>query len=307
MARSVADAAFMLSVMAGADARDPASYPIDPARSPSRSAAITPACAIAWCLDLGGLPLDPRVRAVLEPQRHTFEDLGCIVEDAASGSGRRRRHLPDAADVGELEHARPAADAPSRRDQARGDLGHRVGRAADRRRHRPRDHRATASCWSGCAGSRRSYEFLVCAVNQVPPFDASLDWPKEIDGVAMENYVRVDEIRVLDFDDAAVRRSRCRPVSPPTVCRSASRSSAAIATISACCRSPTPSNRRRASVSAVLRATKPLRNEEYVPEGRPLGSGVRRSRRESPRVAGPRCDRESATGVPGLPARSGHR
>ena len=29
----------------------------------------------------------------------------------------------------------------------------------------------------------------MCAVNQVPPFDASLDWPKEIDGVRMEHYV----------------------------------------------------------------------------------------------------------------------
>ena len=33
------------------------------------------------------------------------------------------------------------------------------------------------------------YEFLCCAVNQVPPFDASLDWPKSIDGVAMDHYV----------------------------------------------------------------------------------------------------------------------
>jgi amidase len=33
------------------------------------------------------------------------------------------------------------------------------------------------------------YEFLICAVNQVPPFDASIDWPHEIDGVKMENYV----------------------------------------------------------------------------------------------------------------------
>jgi amidase len=33
------------------------------------------------------------------------------------------------------------------------------------------------------------YEFLLCAVNQVPPFDATLDWPKEIEGVAMDGYV----------------------------------------------------------------------------------------------------------------------
>src|SRR5207244_13561241 len=36
---------------------------------------------VAWCPDLGGLPLDPRVRAVLDRQRRTFEDLGCRVDD----------------------------------------------------------------------------------------------------------------------------------------------------------------------------------------------------------------------------------
>ena len=41
--------------------------------------------------DLGGLPVDPRVTAVLEEQRKVFESLGCIVEDAEpdlSGVGR---------------------------------------------------------------------------------------------------------------------------------------------------------------------------------------------------------------------------
>ena len=33
------------------------------------------------------------------------------------------------------------------------------------------------------------YEFLVCAVNQVPPFDTTIDWPRHIDGVEMEHYV----------------------------------------------------------------------------------------------------------------------
>jgi amidase len=33
------------------------------------------------------------------------------------------------------------------------------------------------------------YEFMVCAVNQLPPFDATLDWPKNVDGVKMDHYV----------------------------------------------------------------------------------------------------------------------
>src|SRR5258707_485205 len=37
---------------------------------------------VAWSKNLGGLPVDRRVIAVLEKQRKVFESLGCIVEDA---------------------------------------------------------------------------------------------------------------------------------------------------------------------------------------------------------------------------------
>ena len=33
------------------------------------------------------------------------------------------------------------------------------------------------------------YEFLICAVNQVPPFDATITWPREIEGVKMNGYL----------------------------------------------------------------------------------------------------------------------
>ena len=33
------------------------------------------------------------------------------------------------------------------------------------------------------------FDVLACAVNQVPPFDAALDWPKAVDGVPMEHYI----------------------------------------------------------------------------------------------------------------------
>ena len=36
---------------------------------------------------------------------------------------------------------------------------------------------------------QEEYEFLLCAVNQVPPFDAKIDWPREVEGVTMEDYV----------------------------------------------------------------------------------------------------------------------
>lgn len=36
---------------------------------------------------------------------------------------------------------------------------------------------------------QEKYEYMLCAVNQVPPFDTKLDWPKAIAGVKMEHYV----------------------------------------------------------------------------------------------------------------------
>jgi len=36
---------------------------------------------------------------------------------------------------------------------------------------------------------QEDYTFILCAVNQLPPFDAALDWPKEIAGVRMEHYI----------------------------------------------------------------------------------------------------------------------
>ncbi len=48
---------------------------------------------------------------------------------------------------------------------------------------------ATAMLLERIRKFQEKYDFLVCAVNQVPPFDATLDWPKSIEGVAMDNYV----------------------------------------------------------------------------------------------------------------------
>src|SRR5260370_689518 len=82
MARTVGDIALLLNVMAGADARDPACYPMDPAVFTKPLERNLKNVRVAWCPDLGGLPLHPEVRAVLSRQRATFEQLGCLVEDA---------------------------------------------------------------------------------------------------------------------------------------------------------------------------------------------------------------------------------
>jgi amidase len=188
MARSVPDVAFLLSAMAGADARDPAVYPCDPAKFAEPLDRDFNSVRVAWCPNLGGLPLDRRVRAVLEAQRKTFAELGCIVEDACpdlTGADEvfltirawnyfhtlgplleKHRHEMKAEAVWQIEAGRNlTGSAIAKAMTLHGELMERMRRFQDK------------------------YEFVVCAVNQVPPFDAFMDWPHEIEGVKMENYL----------------------------------------------------------------------------------------------------------------------
>ena len=188
MARSVSDVAFMLSVMAGADGRDPLTYPSTPSDFLLPLERDWKGVRVAWSPDLGGLPLDRRVRAVLESQRQTLLDLGCIVEEAT----------PDLTDVDEIfltlrswanwntNGALLAEHRSVMKPEAIWDIeagaqltGADVARAIIKH----------GALLERMRVFQEKYEFLLCAVNQVPPFDAGLDWPKSIEGVAMENYV----------------------------------------------------------------------------------------------------------------------
>jgi len=188
LARSVADVALLMSVMTGIDPRDPSLLPSDPAVFRGALERDFRGTRVAWCPDLGGLPLERSVRTVLESQRKTFEGLGLIVEEAAPD-------LTDAESVFMTIRAfRSAATwgplLPQYRDLlkpeaiAEIELGRSLTTAAV----------AQAMIQHGQLLDRmrrfeERYAFILCAVNQLPPFDAKLDWPKEIAGVKMEHYI----------------------------------------------------------------------------------------------------------------------
>ncbi len=188
LARSVADAAFLLSVLAGPDARDPACFPSEPGRFAAPLARSFAGVRVAWCPDLGGLPLDARVRAVVEAQRGRFEALGCVVEDACPD-------LQDADDVFlTLRALRTATELapllPAQRDAIKPEALAEAERGA---RLTQRELAAALTAHARLLERLRVFEeryaFFVCVVNQLPPFDAELDWPHEIDGVRMDHYL----------------------------------------------------------------------------------------------------------------------
>lgn len=188
MARSVADTAFLLSVMAGADARDPGCYPSNPASFSGALERDFKGTRVAWCPDLGGLPLDPRVRSVLDTRRKTFESLGCIVEDACPDLSDAEsifltiRGFRTAATYGSL--------LPKFRDQLKPEAISEIEAGSRISGTELADAMVKHSrLLEGVRRFQEKYEYLVCAVNQIPPFDATLDWPKSINGVKMEHYI----------------------------------------------------------------------------------------------------------------------
>ncbi|MGH8055699.1 MAG: amidase family protein, partial [Candidatus Entotheonellia bacterium] len=184
----VQDTALMLSTIAGPDPRSPIAL-AEPgsvfARPLTRDFA---GVRVAWSRDLGGLPVDSRVTAVIDAQRRAFEALGCIVEDAE----------PDFTDADEIfkvwrawrmevnygEHVR------TRRDLVKDTViwnveagmqltGPQIGRA----------ERKQTELYHRVRRFMETYEFLVLPVSQVPPFDVQQRYVTEIQGVKMETYI----------------------------------------------------------------------------------------------------------------------
>jgi amidase len=186
--RSVSDVAYLLAAMAGADSRDPECVPSDPTVFAAGLERSFKGVRVAWCPDLGGLTLDRRVRSVLDAQRHTFEMLGCTVEEAH----------PDLTEAEEVFLTMRAFRSwtnlgPLLADH-RADLKPEAIREIEDGARLTTAQLSSAMVRHGQLVERmrlfqQRYEFVVAAVSQVPPFDAAVHWPASIEGSSMEHYV----------------------------------------------------------------------------------------------------------------------
>lgn len=85
MARTVADAALMLDVMAGHEPADPFTVADYPGSFLAEVEGGVRGLRVAWSADLGYALVEPEVRAVCERAARRFEELGCTVEEAHPG------------------------------------------------------------------------------------------------------------------------------------------------------------------------------------------------------------------------------
>ena len=188
MARTVRDTALMLSAIAGPDARSPIAL-ADPGESFRRPLERDfRGVRIAWTPDLGGLPVDARVLAVLESRRAAFTALGCELDEAC----------PDFADAEEIFQvwrawrfeARYAELLPTHRHQIKDTViwnteqgmkltGPQVARAEMKR----------TALYQRMRAFMETHEFLVCTTNQVPAFDVKQPYVTEINGVKLPTYI----------------------------------------------------------------------------------------------------------------------
>ena len=188
MARSVADSALLLAAMAGPDPRAPVSIQEPGCVFLKRLSRHFKKVRIAWSRDLGGLPMDPRVTQVLESQKSVFKDLGCVIEDAEPDFTGATEAFETLRALGFL-HRYGALLKERRKDlkdtviwnieQGLALTPEKVARAVTLR----------AGLFQRMRSFLEKHEFFICPVNQLPPYPIEVEWPREVAGVKMGNYL----------------------------------------------------------------------------------------------------------------------
>jgi amidase len=188
MARTVGDLSLMLAAIAGPDPRAPLSHG-DPgaflaAPDPSELRGLR----IAWWPDVGGLPIEPAVAAVMEDAKERLLACGCVVEETSCD-------LPGADEAFEtlraLGFARAFGDRlPVLRRRSKATLVWNVERGMEL--DGPSIARAQVTrgeIFRRVADLLRRFDLIVAPSAQVAPFPIETEYPTNVAGVQMGNYL----------------------------------------------------------------------------------------------------------------------
>jgi amidase len=191
MARTVADTALMLSVVAGPDDRSPISYDVDTAAFPRavKSPSIK-GWRIAWTPDLNGLiPVDGEVAQVAEAATRVFRSLGAKVASACCDFSEVNDIVLGTRGLAMV--ANHADKLPKWKEQMQKGLvwnieqglkltPEEIGRAEALR----------TTLWHRVRAFMETRELLILPTVAVPPFPVEQPYPTHINGKPLDNYTQ---------------------------------------------------------------------------------------------------------------------
>ena len=189
IARSAPDAALLLAGMCGPDPGLPLARPDRAGDFLDLRPVDIRGLRVAWTSDLGDLPVQPEVRAVLAAARDRLEQAGCEVADQA----------PDLSDADEvfqtLRAARMAGMGPllrAHRDQIKATLAWNIEKGLALGGEQIAAARASQASIFGRVRSfllDGRYDVLALPTVQVVPFGVETEWVREINGEPMATYI----------------------------------------------------------------------------------------------------------------------
>jgi len=188
MARSVDDLALLLAALCGPEPRTPIAIDDAPGLAPPVHPQELRGLRVAWSPDLGGLPVEPAVRAVLDEQIARLEELGCIVE-------RAEPRLADADEAFETVRALGFASRfgpllATHRDQLKESIVWNAERGLELTPGRiTRAFEQRTAIFRDTVALLDRYDVLAAPATQVLPFPVEVEWPREVADVPMEHYL----------------------------------------------------------------------------------------------------------------------
>jgi amidase len=191
MARTVADAALMLAVIAGPDDRAPLSYEVDTRQflAAVRNPAVK-GWRIAWTPDLNGLiPVDAEVAEVAARALRVFRSLGARVEAACPDFGEVNEIVLGTRGLAMV--ANHAQHLPRWRDQMQKGLVWNIEQGlALTPVAIARAETLRTELWQRVRAFMETRDLLILPTVAVPPFPVELPYPTEINGKPLDNYTQ---------------------------------------------------------------------------------------------------------------------
>jgi amidase len=187
MARSVADAALLLSAIAGPDLRYPLAIQEPGERFMKPLDRKFTGVRVAWCGPIAGMDFDSRVLEAFAKRRKTIESLGCAVEEATpdfTGADESFRVLRA------LSYYQSHSAKLKQRDLLKATVIEEIERGAKLTAAEIAAAEIARSALCARMGQFLSkYEYFILPTVQVLPFDVKQEFVTEINGKKLQSYI----------------------------------------------------------------------------------------------------------------------